>query len=144
MITSHRQQKLEETWGFTCSCAACVAADHINLASDQRIRQIRALTSELKHGQVHANPDMAELLVSLYTQERLSLVIGEPYRLAAIEWNGIGRTWKAVRYARLAIEAGLNSFGPMHNSVLDMEQLVLNPLEHWSWMKRSTAKEDSE
>jgi hypothetical protein len=85
---------------------------------------------------VHTSPQMAELLVSLYTQERLDHVLYEPYSLAAIEWNGIKDKWTAIKYARLSLQHGLASVGPAHSVVLDMESLAAEPEKHWSWGAR--------
>ena len=40
---------------------------------------------------------MAELLISLYEQERMWGPIAEAYALAALEYNGIGQAWTAQK-----------------------------------------------
>lgn len=83
---------------------------------------------------------MADLFVSLYEQERLSGSIYEAYAFAAIEWNGIGEPWTAVRYARLGIEAGLAAVGPKDRDVIEMQSLAEDPFGHWSWMLRTSKR----
>ena len=57
--------------------------------------------------------------------------------LAAIEFNGIGNPWMAMKYARLAVEAGLLSHGPSHPHFAEVQLLLKDPTTHWSWMWRS-------
>lgn len=111
-------------------------------ASDERIKQIKRIRRQLENYEAgsSATPEMADLFVSLYEQERLSGSIYEAYTFAAIEWNGAGEPWKAVRYARLAIEYGLASAGPKDKDVIEMIRLADNPWAHWSWMLRTSKK----
>jgi hypothetical protein len=81
---------------------------------------------------------MAELLVSLYEQERLWGPINEAYGHAAIEFNAVGKTVAAERYASLAFEAGLIYRGGQHKDVMDMKTLLYSPRAHWSWKFRSS------
>ena len=83
---------------------------------------------------------MAELLVSLYEQERMWGPIAEAYAFAALEYNGAGDPWTAQKFARLSVEAGLIYGGPHDDDVGQMEQLLKDPWEHWSWMLRTKKK----
>lgn len=83
---------------------------------------------------------MVELYLSLYEQERLDGSIYEAYAFAAIEWNGVGEPWHAVRYARLAIEYGLAAVGPKDTDVIEMKKLAEDPWGHWSWMLRTSKR----
>lgn len=80
---------------------------------------------------------MAELFVSLHQQERLDGLIHEAYMFAALEWNGVGEPWDAMRYARLAIESGLAAVGSKDQDVVEMQRLAEDPWGHWSWMLRT-------
>lgn len=80
---------------------------------------------------------MADLLVSLFQQERLDGAIYEAYAFAAIEWNGVGEVWEAVRYARLSLEYGLAAVGPQDQDVVEMQAIAEDPYGHWSWMLRT-------
>lgn len=110
--------------------------------SDARIKQIKRVRKQLESYEPGsaATPQMAELMVSLYEQERLSGSIYEAYTFAAIEWNGAGDPSTAVRYARLAIEAGLASAGPRDRDVAEMIRLAEDPWSHWSWMLRTSKR----
>lgn len=83
---------------------------------------------------------MAELVVSLYDQERMWGPIAEAYALAAIEYNGVGDAWTAMRFARKAVEAGLLYGGPGDEDVRVMQELLRDPWGHWSWMLRATKR----
>ncbi|CAN8096393.1 unnamed protein product [Discula destructiva] len=134
-----RQQKLHDVWGFKCTCALCSLRPEMSAASDDRIRQIKSIRKQLEDYSTDsaATPQMADLFVSLYEQERLDGSIYEAYAFAAIEWNGVGEPWEAVRYARLAIEYGLAAVGPRDEDVVEMSELAEDPWEHWSWMLRT-------
>lgn len=120
---ARRQSKLQRVWGFRCGCALCRQQAMLAAASDARIRQIRLIRGHLEDysGKSAATPQMAELFVSLHEQERLEGFIYVAYVFAAIEWNGVGEAWQAVRYARLAIEYGLLAMGPQDQDVKEMK-----------------------
>lgn len=86
---------------------------------------------------------MAELMISLYEQERLHGPIMEAYALAAIEYNGVGEPWTAQKYARLAVESGLLYGGPADTDVKEMEKLLKDPSAHWSWMLRENKRTEA-
>lgn len=137
-----RQEKLSRVWGFKCGCSLCTQRKDMVAASDERIRQIKRIRKQLEDYTPgsSATPQMADLMVSLYEQERLSGSIYEAYTFAAIEWNGVGEPWVAVRYARLAIETGLASAGSRDRDVKEMTRLADNPWAHWSWMLRTSKR----
>jgi hypothetical protein len=78
-------------------------------------------------------PAMAELLVSLYEQERLSGSIAEGYKLAALCYASLGNEWLALKWAMKAVEAGLIYDGPRSPEVRDMQRMLDGPRNHWSW-----------
>ena len=59
-----------------------------------------------------ANPQMAELYISLHEQEELWGMMYEAYAYAAQEYNGVGDPWTAIKYAMLAVEFGVTAVGP--------------------------------
>ncbi|EPE03123.1 set domain-containing protein [Ophiostoma piceae UAMH 11346] len=137
-----RLRKLKSSWGFPCSCSLCTQSDALSKASDARIAQIHELRVDLQDytESSRATPEMAELLVSLYQQERMDAMIYEAYSYAAIEWNGAGEPWTAIKYARLAIEYGMLSVGSWDAEVDDMRQMATDPWTHWSWLLRKTKR----
>lgn len=100
------------------------------------------LTEELEDytNESLATPEMADLLVSMYHQERLYGPIAEPYKFAAIEYNAVGDIWTAQKYARLAVEAGILYAGPWDKDVKSMELLLKDPEAHWSYMLRASRR----
>ncbi|KAH6693831.1 hypothetical protein F5X68DRAFT_199758 [Plectosphaerella plurivora] len=134
-----RRDRLKKTWHFDCTCPSCMQPAPQIAASDQRIRQIKDLRGELADYQAssRATPGMAELLVSLYEQEKAWGTLPEGYTLAAIEWNGVGEAWTATKYARLAIEHGLATGWSDSGDNMQMRKLAADPWNHWSWMLRT-------
>lgn len=126
-----RQHKLHDVWGFKCTCPACTQRPELTAASDERIKQIKQIRKQLEDYSTRsaATPQMVDLYVSLYEQERLSGSIYEAYAFAAIEWNGAGEPWTAAKYARLAVEYGLAAVGPKDRDVVEMKSLADDPCE---------------
>ena len=133
-----RMATLKHNWGFDCNCELCTASPAVVSESDARIRQIIHLTDVLRSG--NGTPDIAELYVSLYEMERLWAAIAPAYVWAAVEWNGAGNPWKALKYAYKAVEIGLIHGGPGHVDVLDMQELIQDPTAHYSFMLRTNRK----
>ncbi|KAK8127826.1 hypothetical protein PG984_008934 [Apiospora sp. TS-2023a] len=133
-----RQKKIESMWHFGCTCEFCSRNRHQIKASDERILQIQKLIKEFQDRTRHskATPQAAELLVSLYRQEKLWYAMYEAYTMAALEYSFVGEGRLASKYARLAIEHGIASAGPEDENVEMMRQLARNPRNHWSWMYR--------
>ncbi|KAL2016729.1 hypothetical protein VTK56DRAFT_3118 [Thermocarpiscus australiensis] len=133
-----RLRRLRAIWGFACACPLCTLDAARAAASDARIAQIRGLRAEFRDWSPtsRACPEMAELMVSLYEQERLWGAMHEAYTFAAIEYNGAGSPWMAVKYARLAVEWGIPMLGETDPDVRELEKLAEDPWSHWSWMRR--------
>ncbi len=144
LIQSRKQRvkKLKSTWGFECNCPLCTQDRALAKASDYRIAQILELRREFQDYSAasRATPEMAELLVSLYEQERLDAMLYEAYSYAAMEWNGVGEPWMATKYAQLAVELGLVSVGEHDADVSEMAELAVDPWSHWSWMLRKSRR----
>jgi uncharacterized protein (DUF849 family) len=117
----------------------CSATDAQAAASDARVAQINELRKEFNNYSPgsRATPQMAELMISLYEQERMFGLLNEAYTHAAIEWNGVGEPWLASKYARLAIEYGIATMGEDDNDVAEMTRLANDPWGHWTWMLRT-------
>ncbi|KAK3333942.1 hypothetical protein B0T19DRAFT_449237 [Cercophora scortea] len=138
MKRSVRQKRLR-TWGFQCVCHHCTQERARVEASDARIKQINDIKPDFRNWEPdsRASPQMAELLISLSEQEQLWGMMYEAYALAALEYNGVGDPWTAIKYARLAVEWGIWSVGEKQDDVVEMARLAEDPLAHWSWMMRS-------
>ncbi|KAI0147223.1 hypothetical protein GGR57DRAFT_505962 [Xylariaceae sp. FL1272] len=133
-----RRTRIKMNWHFDCSCSLCTQSPIHIVESDARITQILYLREQLRDrtSSSLATPQMAELVVSLYEQERMWAMLYEAYALAAAEWNGVGEPWVASKYARLAVQFGLAGPGAGNGDVGDMLRLVRDPWDHWSWTFR--------
>lgn len=138
-----RRAALQRSWGFECSCNLCLQEGEFARESNRRITHIKKLTeafeetdtTERQGGKrkMKGTPEMAELLISLYEQERLYASVAEAYRLAALSYSAVGNEWVAVKWAMKAVETGLIHDGPRGGEVLDMKRLLHDPRKHWSW-----------
>jgi hypothetical protein len=146
-----RKNALKTSWGFPCGCNSCNAPLAIRTASDSRIEEIVRLqqmlsdystTSPITNDETGVH--VAELLVELYTLEGLLGPIAEAYAYAAIEYNSAKRKWEALRYANLAVEAGLLYGGPGDGDVRAMGDLIMAPERHWSWDYRARKRWEGE
>lgn len=131
-----RQNLLSQTWSFTCTCPRCTLEPHLLEESASRSRSILALRRELDDYSTSATPQKAELLITLYELEGLEVRIYEAYYRAALEWNGVGDSGRAIRYARRCLDKGLLLRGPDRPFVDSMRELVDDPTGHWSWRFR--------
>ncbi len=139
MSRQERLHRLKRLWGFQCGCDSCTQDEWQGAASDNRIAQINALTPEFMNyrSSSRATPAMAELLINLHEQEDLWGTIYAAYTYAALEYNGIGEPWTAVKYARMAIQYGLPSVSIKHDDIIEMTKLAEDPWQHWSWLLRT-------
>lgn len=81
--------------------------------------------------------DRIELLLSLYTQERLLHSHGSSaYRTAALNYNSLKRRELAIKYALLALEQYILEEGASSGAVREMVALLDEPEGHWSWGRR--------
>jgi hypothetical protein len=141
-----RRAAIKRSWGFDCSCSLCSAEPHFVRESNRRVAEINKLTRILNklvshneteredvRSHVSVATEMAELLVSLYEQERLHASIADGYRLAALCYASFGNEWRAVKWAMKAVDTGLIYDGPSDAELLDVKRLLIAPREHWSW-----------
>ena len=133
-----RVANLKRNWGFECSCSACSAHPTFVAESDSRVAQISELATLLDDwtSESTATPEMAELLVELYTQERLDGSLGLAYKYAAEAYSSFGDKWNAVRYARMSTEHSYLDKGFRDTDVAQMRNMARNPETTWSWKKR--------
>jgi hypothetical protein len=144
-----RREAIKRSWGFDCSCSLCSASQSFIRESNRRVVEINKLTKMLMQV-VSQNEterkkamrdvrdtrdvlEIAELLISLYEQERLWASVADGYRLAALCAASVGNNWRAVKWAMRAVETGLIHDGPGDEEVGDVRRLLVNPREHWSW-----------
>ncbi|KAL8304451.1 hypothetical protein RB597_004373 [Gaeumannomyces tritici] len=152
-----RRARAERSWGFACACSQCALAPALAAESDGRLWDIYQLESRLRDwplaasssasssareatqgskGDTPLGPDSAQALLRLYAEERLDCALGDAYALAALNYNAFGDAEAAVKYARLAVEAGTMEHGEHGHDVQDMKNLLGGPEKHWSWRQR--------
>jgi hypothetical protein len=126
---------MSNQWGFNCSCHLCSSAAHVKSASDDRLRLIDQLETELNDlsSTRTATVETALLLVSLYQQERLDGVIGDAYMYAAFECAYQGRKPETQKWAALAVEHMAIWRGTNHEYYKAMNRLMIDPENQRSW-----------
>jgi len=123
------------SWGFGCTCSLCrLPSDHVE-ASDKRLKMIHKLKKQLSDWSkpIPDRSKMAELMVELYKQERLDMSLAYAYEHAAYAYAVEGDHYNTVKYASLATDALTIILGKAH-STIEMEQLMLNPTKHRTWL----------
>lgn len=142
MNRAKRMAKLEKHWGFKCSCSACTAHPSLTAESDARLNEMNILTKILNDWTPTsaATPEAAELLISLYKQERLYAGLSTAYKHAAEVYSSFGRKLEAIKYARLSTEVGMLDKGFRDSDVQEMKRMSSNPEMSWSWNKRLGSK----
>lgn len=133
-----RMRRLENNWGFKCSCSACTAHENLAAESDSRLYQITALAKALDDwtSSSSATPEIAKLLISLYEQERLDASLATAYKYAAEVCSSFGKRWEAMKYARLSVELSMLDKGFRDGDVREMKKMSKDPEMSWSWKKR--------
>ncbi|KAI0998645.1 hypothetical protein K3495_g9553 [Podosphaera aphanis] len=134
-----RQQRLRNSWGFTCTCAHCTRDKDAVAASESRAQRIHHLQRHLVDwtSTTIATPAMAEELLSLYAEEQVDAAVGIGYTLAALAYNAVGDAKQAVDSARLALEMGIFNDGQREETEDDMRSLIDAPSSHWSYLARA-------
>ncbi|KAF2423323.1 SET domain-containing protein [Tothia fuscella] len=140
---AEREERMIEQWGFKCSCTHCNLSPDMIALSDSRLNLIEELEEELvdfSHNRT-ANTDTAELLVELYSEERLEGASADAYTYAALEYAYIGQKRAAQKWAAKAIEALSMWRGTEHVYYQGMWRLLTNPESHDAWRYLTNGKE---
>lgn len=132
-----RQSQLRE-WGFTCTCQQCSLNATETGASDNRLRQIKALEKEIEsimgtRGAVGLKPEMGGKLVQLYREERMDAYVAPAYTRAALIYAMFGDEERAREYAAEAVAALERETGPHAKDAVSMRELARAPRGHWAW-----------
>jgi len=136
-LLREERQKLLQTWGFNCTCAACSADKDAARRSDARLLRIAELKDELENVTSTAvTPETGAELVALHREERLDLYISKAYTRAALNFALFAKEAEAKEYAALAVEALKREWGPLSGDIPGMERLASDPKSHWAWGKR--------
>ncbi|KAK4129138.1 SET domain-containing protein [Parathielavia appendiculata] len=136
-LHADRQKQLHE-WGFNCTCSQCTLPPLEIGASDNRIRQIKALENEIETLMAHpggkgVKPEMGGKLVELYVAERLDAYLAPTYTRAALLYSMFGSEERARVFATEAMAALEREVGPQAKDIESMRRLAEDPKGHWSW-----------
>ncbi|KAI0578982.1 protein containing SET domain protein [Pyrenophora tritici-repentis] len=137
-LRDNRVKGLHKNWGFKCACSACTAHSALVAESDARVTQIATLMEVLNDytEKSNASPEVGELIISLYKQERLDANLGVAYQYAAEVYSSFGMGWEAIKYAKLSVEMSMLDKGWHDTDVVSMQKMAAAPELSWSWKKR--------
>lgn len=82
------------------------------------------------------SPELAERLLQLCRDDGLEGFMDMAYGFAALAWNAAGDSDKAVSYAEKAQEAIMMKDGRWSQNLQIWEELLENPVVHWSYRRR--------
>ncbi|ROT35736.1 SET domain-containing protein [Sodiomyces alkalinus F11] len=134
---AERQHRARVAWGFECTCAQCGLTDETAVAaSDGRLAEIAELEGRLSDVKSEVTLDTVDRYVRLFAEEKLEAKLAGAYTTAALNYNLLGKSGLAVKYARLAIEAGMIEDGPAAPDVEAMRVLARDPKKHFTWRAR--------
>lgn len=140
-----RRHRTNKQWGFNCTCNLCTAPDYVIERSDDRLLLITSLERELANisftAPRAASPSTAEMLVSLYQQERFDGAIAEAYSFAALEYSYIADKRMAQKYAALAAEALQLWRGEWHHATRSFMEMLVAPERHLTWNFANAVKD---
>ncbi|RDL40775.1 uncharacterized protein BP5553_00754 [Venustampulla echinocandica] len=126
-----RQVRIQNSWGFECTCSHCSQTPLLTDASDGRISTINRIWDQLrinfsgekKDGEV-PEVEMIETMVSMYEQERLYAHISDVWVWAAKAYKKAGKKWEALRWAYQAEEGVLLYDGPRNPDLERMGDII--------------------
>ncbi|KAB5546800.1 hypothetical protein GE09DRAFT_926146, partial [Coniochaeta sp. 2T2.1] len=137
VLTRYERQRVLRKWkGSECSCSLCSSPkDSPNLAeSDKRIKEIKRIQSKLSdHESKGLTTDMIAKFIKLYKEEHLETRLADAYELAALNYNYLGHSKEAAKYATLSAQAGSIEAGINSNNVIAMRILAKDPTGHYSY-----------
>ncbi|OLN94205.1 SET domain-containing protein 5-like protein 1 [Colletotrichum chlorophyti] len=135
-VRSVRQHRARRAWGFECACSQCSLPRKLSATSDERLLEVEELERRLSDVGTVVTASTVERFLKLYKEERLEAKMAGAYTTAALNYNLLGRNKMAVKYARLAIEAGTIENGPGAPDVEAMRALAADPKKHFTWRGR--------
>ena len=71
--------------------------------------------------------------IKLYKEEHLETRLADAYELAAVNYNYLGYSKEAEKYATLAAQAGSIEGGANSNNVIAMRIMAKDPVGHYSY-----------
>lgn len=141
---SERQRVLKSWKGSECSCPVCSGGRESSGAadSDKRIREIKRIYAKLSdHESEGVTANMIARYIKLYKEEHLDTSLADAYELGAVNYNYLGYSNEAAKYATLSAQAASIEAGVNSNNAMAMRILAKDPVGHYSYkmkgMKRN-------
>lgn len=120
-----RRRRARQAWGFDCTCSQCSLPERLGTKSDRRLEEIARAEDQLTQMENReVTPAMIRKFVKMHKDERLDSSIASAYTLAALNFRMLGDEKMALKYAKLAAEAGIIESGPDSDTVKSVEGLI--------------------
>ncbi|KAL5114689.1 hypothetical protein ACEQ8H_007423 [Pleosporales sp. CAS-2024a] len=131
--THQRQEKLQTSFHFTCSCPRCTSP-----SSDMTLAKIQALQNQLNDwsAPLVGSPEIAEQNLQLHRDEGLEGFMDIAYGFAALAYSAAGDKAGATSYAQKARQAILMKDGSWSANYRIWEDMLKDVHAHWSWQRR--------
>jgi hypothetical protein len=137
VLTRLERQRVLKKWkGGECTCSLCSGGKESSSVaeSDKRVKEIKRIYAKLSdHESRGVTTDMIARYIKLYKEEHLETSMADMYELAAINYNYLGYSEEAGKYATLAAQAASIEGGTNSNSAIAMRILAKDPMGHYSY-----------
>lgn len=120
-----RQTRARQAWGFGCACSQCSLPERQSTKSDERLKEIARMEEQLTQiGNPEVTPALIRRFVKMHKDERLDSTLTSAYTLAALNFHLLKDDKMALKYARLAVDAGTIESGPGSEDVKAVNGLI--------------------
>lgn len=137
VLTRLERQRILRKWkGSECSCSLCAAPKESSIVadSDKRIKEIKRIQSKLSDPESRGvTTDMIARFIKLYKEEHLETRLADAYELAALNYNYLGYSKEATKYATLSAQAASIEGGINANNAIAMRIMAKDPVGHYSY-----------
>lgn len=136
------RKKMVKKWtGSECSCSLCSAPKDMLKTSEDRLKEIRRLQAKLSdHESKGVTKAMIDRFIKLYKEERLETRLSEAYELVAINYNYLGLSKEAGKYATLSAQSASIEGGADANNAIAMRILAKDPEGHYSFKMKDKVR----
>jgi len=145
VLTRLERQRILKKWrGEECGCPLCTGGKESSSVkeSDKRVKEIKRIYAKLSdHESRGVTTDMIARYIKLYKEEHLETRLADAYELAAVNYNYLGYSKEAEKYATLAAQAGSIEGGTNSNNVIAMRIMAKDPVGHYSYKMKLKKQE---
>ncbi|EFP89131.1 uncharacterized protein PGTG_14972 [Puccinia graminis f. sp. tritici CRL 75-36-700-3] len=136
MDRASRQDDLQESYGFRCTCSHCQMSAELGRLSDQRLLRIAALKKKYFSEDPKFSADDVNELVNLCQTEKIPWCITLSNLIAAEFFNSLGKIQEVKEHAEEAKSMGLLIAGAHWPDLGEVELLLSEPEKHNSHFSR--------